>query len=84
MKANSAGGWIAAAVFLLFFAWQLLEAVFFGRMMDIASEDDDYLYFFEHPFLFCTLFLVYAGVGYWIVHFIRKELRRRRRQRYDG
>jgi len=81
VKVHSAGGWIAAGLFLLFIAWQLTEAVLFGRMGDILFEDDDYIYFFESPFLFCIQFAVFAALGGATVYGGLKQFRKERRGR---
>jgi hypothetical protein len=83
MKVHSAGGWIAGVLALLFILWQLVEAVFFGRMADILFDDDDTLFFFESPFLFITQFVLFAGVGAAIVYIGLKQVRRELRQRKD-
>ncbi|QJR12113.1 hypothetical protein DSM104443_03197 [Usitatibacter rugosus] len=83
MKVHSAGGWIAIGLFLLFIAWQLAEAVFFGRMGDILFEDDDYIYFFESPFLFTIQFVVFAAFGGAVVYGGLKQFRKERRERMD-
>jgi len=83
MKVRSAGVWIAAAVFLVIIAWQVGQAVLFGRMTEFVDEDEDYIFFFENPFYFIVQFLVLVGVGYAIVHYARKKHRRDRRRRMD-
>ena len=81
MKVHSAGGWIAAGVFLLIILWQVLQAVFFGRMTDFFDEDNDYIFFFDHPALFIVLFLVYVAIGIAILNYGRKQFRKDRRRR---
>jgi len=83
MKVHSTGGWIVAAVFLLIIAWQVVQAVFFGRMADLVSEDDDYVFFFDQPALFIVQFLVLVAVGIAIVNYGRKQYRKDQRRRMD-
>jgi p-aminobenzoyl-glutamate transporter AbgT len=83
MKVQSVGPWIAGALFLLFIAWQLAEAVFFGRMADILFEDDDHIFFFESPFLFCIQIAVFVAFGVGIIYGGVKRFRKERRERMD-
>lgn len=81
MKLYSIGGWLAGGLFLVFIAWQMLTAIFFGRMIDFFDDDEDYLFFFDNPTYFIVQFLVLAGIGAAIVHYARKDRRKARRRK---
>jgi hypothetical protein len=71
------GGEIAfLVVVLLFLLWQLVEAVWRGRIYDLVF-DDDFLYFFDHPILFSLEAAGYAVVAYYIVRYALKRKPRR-------
>ena len=60
---------------LLFILWQLVEAVWRGRIYDLFFEED-FLYFFDHPILFTLGLAGYGVVAYYIVrHALRKSSR---------
>ena len=76
MKVHSLGTLVFVGVLLLLLAWQLVQALWLGRMHDILFEDDDYLYFFESPFLFILQFAAFAGFAYMLVRMAIKEIRK--------
>ena len=63
---------IFVAGVLLFILWQLVEAVWRGRIYDLVF-DEDFLYFFDHPFLFTLELAGYGVVAYYIVRYAFKR-----------
>jgi hypothetical protein len=68
---------VFAFVVLLFILWQLVEAVWRGRIYDLVFEED-FLYFFDHPVLFMLELAGYGVVAYYIVRYAFRKSRGKR------
>ena len=62
----------------LFVAWQLGQAVGLGRMDDIFL-DQDYVYFYDHPFIFLFQVALLLAAAYGIFRWGRSIVRRSRK-----
>ena len=45
-------------------AWQLVQALWLGRVGDFIFEEEEYLYFYEHPVLFVIELVVFLAATY--------------------